>query len=82
MYQALTGVLPFGGTEVAQLFLQILEKTPLAPSRLDPNLSSKIDTVVMTLISKNPGERYPDCAHARRAVLEAMEDMKRMNIDL
>ncbi|MCP4869825.1 MAG: serine/threonine protein kinase [Proteobacteria bacterium] len=82
MYQALTGVLPFGGTDVAQLFLQILEKTPMAPSRLDPDLSSKIDQIVMRLIAKNPGERYASCAEARKAMIAAWEDMKRLSIDL
>ena len=80
MYQALTGALPFGGTDVAQLFMQILEKTPTKPSQLDPDLSSRIDEVIMTLIAKNPGERYGSCADARKAVDAAWEDMRRMSI--
>jgi tetratricopeptide (TPR) repeat protein len=82
MYRALTGVLPFNGTDVAQLFMQILEKDPAPPSMLDPDLSSKIDEVVLRLVAKKPGARYANCAEARKAVLAAWDDMKRMNISL
>ncbi len=82
MYRALTGVLPFTGTDVASLFMQILSDDPAPPSSLEPDLSRGLDEVVMKLLAKAPGNRYESAAQAKRALDRAWDDMKRLSIDI
>ena len=82
MYRALTGVLPFVGTDVASLFMQVLEKEPAAPSSLNRDLSRGIDGVVMRLMAKDPRDRYQSCDEAHAALQSAWDDMKRLDFRL
>ena len=82
MYRAFTGVLPFVGGDVASLFMQVLEKEPVAPSALNPDLSRAFDRVVMRLMAKDPRDRHADCAEARAALQEAWDDLKRLDFRL
>ena len=82
MYRAFTGVLPFVGTDVASLFMQVLEKEPAPPSSLNPDLSRGIDRVVMRLMAKDPRDRYADCGAAHAALQSAWEDLKRLDFRL
>jgi len=82
MYRTFAGVLPFVGTDVASLFMQVLEKTPAPPSALNPDLSRSLDGVVMKLMAKDPRDRYADCAEARAALQAAWDDLKRLDFRL
>lgn len=82
MYRALTGVLPFTGSDVAQLFMQILSEEPVAPSSLEPDISRGLDKVVMKLLAKSPSQRYASAADAKTALDAAWNDMKRLSIDM
>jgi eukaryotic-like serine/threonine-protein kinase len=82
MYRALTGVLPFVGSDVASLFMQVLEKEPAPPSSLNPDLSRAVDRVIMRLMAKDPRDRYGSCGEARGALDEAWDDLKRLDFKL
>lgn len=56
-YELLTGRPPFIGT-MEQLMYQHFTVAPPPPSKLNPRLSSAIDTVILRALAKNPDDRY------------------------
>jgi eukaryotic-like serine/threonine-protein kinase len=74
LYQMVTGRVPFlADTPVAVYWKQIREQ-PLPPSRINPDLSNAIDSVILRVLDKNPLFRYRsarDLAAAFRSALLA-----------
>jgi len=69
LYEMLTGRAPFvGDSPVTVASKQVLE-TPQPPSKLDPDVSTELDAVVLKALSKNPANRY-QTADDLRADLE------------
>jgi serine/threonine protein kinase len=70
LYEMLTGRPPFtGDSPVAVASKHVLEQ-PIPPSRINPDVSSALDAVVMRAIAKNPDNRYQSAA-------EMKEDLER-----
>ena len=61
-YELLTGVLPFHGRDLLELFNAIAKQEAAAPSTHRPGLPAKLDKMVMRMIAKNPDDRYPTWA--------------------
>jgi eukaryotic-like serine/threonine-protein kinase len=70
MYRALTGSLPFGGTDTEVLAHQLLTPPP-APSSLAPDLDAGVEAVIMTALRKLPFNRYP-------SMEDFLEDLDRL----
>jgi eukaryotic-like serine/threonine-protein kinase len=62
LYELLTGQRPFNADSLKQLFRAIAEHDPAAPSTLRPSIPSKLDPVILRMLSKNPEDRYPTWA--------------------
>jgi serine/threonine protein kinase len=62
LYELFTGQRPFTAEKLEDLFAKILHETPAAPSALRPDLSKDIDRVLLQMMAKSPGERYPTWA--------------------
>lgn len=62
LYQLFTGEKPFVGTTLEELFDNILNQTPLAPSALRQELSRDIDHILLRMMAKNPEDRYSSWA--------------------
>ena len=58
LYELATGQRPFDGSTTAVLFDQILNKSPLPPSQLKPNISIKLEKIILKALQKNPSSRY------------------------
>jgi serine/threonine protein kinase/formylglycine-generating enzyme required for sulfatase activity len=56
-YEALTGETPFVGT-TAEVFQQILSIDPLPPSDLRAGLSPSLESICLTMMRKEPAERF------------------------
>jgi serine/threonine protein kinase len=61
LYELLTGVRPFQGSE-RMLLIRIRDEEPLSPRRLDDTIPRDLETVCLKAIAKLPGHRYPDAA--------------------
>jgi eukaryotic-like serine/threonine-protein kinase len=58
LYELLTGGPPFRGTTALEVLDQVKNTEPVPPSRLVPRLPRDIETIAMTCLQKEPGQRY------------------------
>ena len=55
-YELLTGRPPFMADSIGVLAQQIMNKQPAVPSAIRPNISSRLDEIVLRAMSKSPGD--------------------------
>lgn len=58
LYEMVTGVRPFAGTSLPAVCAQILEATPIRPSKLDGAFPPVFDRIITRCLAKNPRDRY------------------------
>ncbi len=68
MYEALTGVRPFEGTEFHALMLAIVQGNPKPPSRLRSDISPVLDQIISKAMSVDRDARYRDASQMARAL--------------
>ncbi|MDP3014714.1 MAG: protein kinase, partial [Candidatus Subteraquimicrobiales bacterium] len=65
LYEMLTGESPFGAETVSAAIFKILNTNPAPPSELVPEISRRVDEIVMKALSKNPDDRYESATGMR-----------------
>jgi tRNA A-37 threonylcarbamoyl transferase component Bud32 len=71
LYELFTGQRPFTAATLDELFGKILRDGPPAPSTLRPELGHEIDRILLQMMAKRPGERYPTWADAALDIARA-----------
>ena len=62
LYELFTGKRPFTAKSLEELFAKILNEAPQLPSALRPEVGTDIDRILLQMMAKAPGERYPTWA--------------------
>ena len=75
LYEMATGQLPFRGETSGLIFEAIMNRAPVSPVRLNPEIPEKFETILQKALDKDRNLRYQSAAEMRT-------DLKRLKRDL
>ncbi len=72
LYELATGKRAFDGDSTAGVFDAVLNKTPLSPVEINPEIPPKLEAIIYKAIQKDPVQRFSAATELRRA----LDDLK------
>jgi eukaryotic-like serine/threonine-protein kinase len=76
LYEMATGQLPFRGESTATIFEAILNRAPVAPVRLNPDLPQKLEDIINNALEKDRNLRSQSAAEIRADLQRLKRDME------
>jgi eukaryotic-like serine/threonine-protein kinase len=74
LYEMATGALPFHGESTGVIFDSILNRAPVAPVRLNPDLPPKLDDIINRALEKDRNLRYQHASDMRAELQRLKRD--------
>jgi non-specific serine/threonine protein kinase len=75
LYEMSTGAMPFRGESSGLIFDAILNRTPAAPTRLNPEIPSGLERIIHTCLEKDRNLRYQSAAEMRADLMRVKRDL-------
>jgi serine/threonine protein kinase/tetratricopeptide (TPR) repeat protein len=75
LYEMATGALPFRGESAAEIFKAILDATPTAAARLNPEVPAELERIVSKSLEKDRNLRYQSAADLRSDLTRLKRDL-------
>ncbi len=76
LYQMATGTLPFQGPSSGVIAEAILNRDPMAPMRVNPDVPSGLQEVIRRALEKDRNQRYQNAADMRAELKQLKRDME------
>lgn len=77
LYEMLTGQLPFRGAHEAAVMYEVINVDPEPPSTVNPNVDSRVSSVVMRCLEKDLNRRYQSARDVTAALKGSRTDQER-----
>lgn len=74
LYELVTLEAPFGDLSPSQLLRELSERGPTRPRKLDPNIPSDLETIILKATAREPEERYETAGQLADDLLRFLED--------
>ncbi len=82
LYEMATGSLPFRGSSSAEIFDSIMNRAPVAPVRLNPDVPSKLEDIINKALEKDRNLRYQHASEMRSDLARLKRDTDSEHIAL
>src|SRR6266702_1858881 len=76
LYEMATGALPFRGDTSGVIFDGIMNRAPLAPARLNPDLPPKLEDIINRALEKERDLRYQHASDIKSELLRLKRDLE------
>ena len=77
LYEAATGTMPFRGESPGVIFDAILNRTPVPPSRLNPDIPRELEHIINKCLEKDRNLRYQHASEVRSDLQRLKRDFER-----
>jgi serine/threonine-protein kinase len=75
LYEMTTGRPPFSGDSPVAIAYKHVKDDPVAPSRINPDVPSDLEAVILKSMAKNPANRYQTAAEMRQDLGRLMQGL-------
>ena len=75
LYEMATGALPFRGESTAEIFKAILDATPTAAARINPDVPADLERIISKSLEKDRNLRYQSAADLRSDLTRLKRDL-------